>query len=50
MWSRLAMKESGIYKNYQDILDNLIEPRLIYFDEKLETHQVDDCKECNNKS
>ena len=35
MWSRLAMKEAGVYKDFQDILDNLIDPRLIYFDEHL---------------
>ena len=50
MWSRLAMKQSGLYKNYQDILDNLIDPRLIYFDEKLQTPQIDECKGCDNKS
>ncbi len=32
MWSRIAIEESGIYTDYQDILANLIDPKLIYFD------------------
>jgi len=35
LWSRLAMKESGIYRDYQQVLDNLIDPKLIYFNESL---------------
>ena len=40
MWSRIAMQEAGLYKDYQEILDNLIDPKLIYFDENLEMHQI----------
>lgn len=31
MWARLSMEESGLYKDYQDILNSLIDPKLIYF-------------------
>ena len=44
MWSRLAMNKAGIYKDYQEILDNLIDPRLIYFDKSLTMTQIDECK------
>ena len=43
MWSRLASEESGIYKDFQDILDELIDPRLIYFDENLTMEQIETC-------
>lgn len=43
MWSRLAMEESGLYKDYQNVLDSLIDPKLIFFDEKLEQYQIEKC-------
>ena len=30
MWSRMIMEESGIYNDYQEILNHLIDPKLIY--------------------
>ena len=48
MWSRLAMNKAGLYKDYQEILDNLIDPRLIYFDQSLTMNQIDECKIFSN--
>jgi hypothetical protein len=31
MWSRLISEDSGIYSDYQEILNHLIDPKLIYF-------------------
>lgn len=35
MWSRIVMEESGIYGDYQQILNHLIDPKLIYFSEDI---------------
>lgn len=35
MWSRIMMEESGIYGDYQSILNDLIDPKLIYFSENI---------------
>jgi hypothetical protein len=35
IWSRVANEQSGIYEDFQKIMDELIDPRLIYFDEIL---------------
>lgn len=35
LWSRIALKQSGVYRDYQRILEALIDPRLIYFDAAL---------------
>jgi hypothetical protein len=43
MWSRIALKQSGLYKDYQRILEDLIDPRLIYFDSALTQGQIDEC-------
>jgi hypothetical protein len=44
MWSRLAMKESGVYRDYQQVLDNLLDPKLIYFAEDLNAEEIETCK------
>jgi hypothetical protein len=43
LWSRIAMKESGVYRDYQDILDALLDPKLIYFNDALTNDQIDEC-------
>lgn len=43
MWSRLIMEQSGIYKDYEEILNGLIDPKLIFFDERLQIAEVDEC-------
>lgn len=43
MWSRLAMKESGVYRDYQEILDSLLDPKLIYFAEDLKAEDIETC-------
>lgn len=40
MWSRIASNDSGLYKDYQKIMDELIDPRLIYFDEVLSITEI----------
>jgi len=35
MWSRIIMQDSGIYGDYQSILNDLIDPKLIYFSEEI---------------
>jgi hypothetical protein len=35
MWARLANQQSGLYQDFQKIMDELIDPRLIYFDENI---------------
>ena len=41
MWSRILMDQSGIYNDYQQILNNLIDPKLIYFSETITLAQID---------
>lgn len=41
IWSTIAGEQSGIYKEYQDIMEDLIDPRLIYFNETLTSDQID---------
>jgi hypothetical protein len=41
IWSTIAGEQSGIYKEYQDIMEDLIDPRLIYFNEALTSDQID---------
>lgn len=40
MWSRIVMEESGIYGDYQTILNNLIDPKLIYFSEDITLAEI----------
>jgi hypothetical protein len=40
MWSRIILGESGIYNDYQTILNNLIDPKLIYFSETITIAQI----------
>lgn len=40
LWSRIAMKNAGIYSNYQETLSKIIDPSLIYLDEKLTDKQI----------
>lgn len=35
MWARIVLKESDYYKDIYKIFQQLIDPRLIYIDEKL---------------
>lgn len=35
MWSRITSGQGGVYEDYKKIMDELIDPRLIYFDEAL---------------
>ena len=44
MWSRIIMEESGIYNDYQQILNHLIDPKLIYFSEEIGLPQIEECK------
>lgn len=37
MWSRMAAQQTGLYKDLENIFESMIDPRLIYFDEKLNT-------------
>lgn len=37
------MEQSGIYKDYEEILNGLIDPKLIFFDERLQIAEVDEC-------
>ena len=46
LWSRLALEQSGIYDDYQSILQKLIDPKLIFFSEDLGTTEVETCKDC----
>jgi hypothetical protein len=41
MWSRIILGESGIYNDYQQILNNLIDPKLIYFSETITVAQIE---------
>ena len=41
MWSRIIMEESGIYGDYQQILNHLIDPKLIYFSEEIGLAQIE---------
>jgi hypothetical protein len=41
MWSRIILRESGIYNDYQQILNNLIDPKLIYFSETITVPQIE---------
>jgi hypothetical protein len=43
MWSRVANEQSGFYQDYQKIMDELIDPRLIYFDEMLGLAEIEEC-------
>lgn len=43
MWSRIIMQESGIYNDYQQILNHLIDPKLIYFSEDIELAEIEEC-------
>jgi hypothetical protein len=40
MWSRIVMEESGIYGDYQTILNHLIDPKLIYFGEDINLPEI----------
>ena len=50
MWSRIIMNESGIYDDYQQILNNLLDPKLIYFSEDIHLPQIEECKYYFTKS
>ncbi len=41
MWSRIIMQESGIYNDYQQILNNLIDPKLIFFAEDITISEIE---------
>lgn len=41
MWSRIIMQESGIYNDYQQILNNLIDPKLIFFAEDITIAEIE---------
>ena len=41
LWSRLALEQSGIYNDYQSILQKLIDPKLIYFSEDLNVSEIE---------
>ena len=43
MWSRIIMDESGIYNDYQNILNHLIDPKLIYFSEDIGIAEIEEC-------
>ena len=43
MWARLSMQESGLYKDYQTILNSLLDPKLIFFNENLTDKQIEEC-------
>jgi hypothetical protein len=43
MWSRLLSEDSGIYSDYQEILNHLIDPKLIYFSEDINLHEIEVC-------
>lgn len=43
MWSRLLSEDSGIYSDYQEILNHLIDPKLIYFSEEITIHEIEIC-------
>ena len=40
MWSRIISNESGIYNDYQEILNHLIDPKLIYFNEDIGLREI----------
>ena len=40
MWSRFVSEESGLFKDFQAIFDELIDPRLIYFHESMTMDQI----------
>lgn len=47
MWSRIIMQESGIYNDYQQILNHLIDPKLIYFAEDITIAEIEECTSHN---
>jgi hypothetical protein len=50
MWARLSMQESGLYKDYQTILNSLLDPKLIFFNESLTDKQIEECMKFFMKS
>lgn len=43
MWSRILINESGIYNDYQEILNHLIDPKLIYFGTEIQLAEINEC-------
>ena len=43
LWSRIALKNAGLYSDYQEALSRIIDPSLIYMDEALSDKQVEEC-------
>lgn len=43
-WGRILLAESESFKNIYDLFNNLIDPRLVYFNQKITKEQSEICK------